>query len=115
MLTYRERSERVAIDSSIAVMVLMNPCGTDIEFWPIRPIPAVSTAPEEFVRRHLRIVGVVGLCGLKPLCAFRKPLEPRVTDGIAQAFLEYVRVLIEPDDNARLDRLYVEELRAFGS
>ena len=90
MQPYVERSTQIALSSSIAVMVLLNPDATDLEFWPLRPAPLAPcalTGPQEFTARGLRVAGVVGLTGLKAACAFKEPLEDRVVASVAAAFL----------------------------
>jgi len=97
MQPYIERSAQVALDSSIAVMVLLNHDATDMEFWPLRPTPVAQcalTGPEEFTARRLRVVGAVGLTGLKTVCAFKEPLESSVVGAIGEAFAVYVHVLL---------------------
>jgi hypothetical protein len=98
-------------------MVLLSQDNTDLEFWMLRPRQAAKselTPPEEFAARKLRSVGIVGLCGLKPRCAFKEPLETPIVNKIAAAFLEYLRVLLggqiaeqtEAAEIAELERLY---------
>lgn len=111
--TYRERAAQVARESDIAVTVLLNPDATDIQFWPLHPHQAALTGPEEFCRRQLRIVGVIGLRELTPLCAFKEPLEWHSMANLIAAFLEYVEYQHREDEIARLNRLYVLEHRFF--
>jgi len=105
MQSYQELSSKIAVDSSIAVIVLLNPDATDSEFWPLRPQPLEPSelnAPDDFAARKLRIVGVVGLCGLKPQCAFKEELPERVMGKIGVAFVEYVRVALGQSYNEQL-------------
>jgi hypothetical protein len=102
MQPYSLRSAQIARDSSIAVMVLLNHDATDMQFWPIRPrrvAQSAFTSPEEFAARQLRPVGVVGLSGLKSMCAFKEPLEPPVVEAIAGAFMAYIRTLLGLGDS----------------
>jgi hypothetical protein len=97
MQTYFERSQQVVLDSSIAVMVLLNSDNTDLEFWMIAPHEQTAselTSREEFAARKLRSVGVVGLRGIQSLVAFKEPLDTFVVARIATAFADYVRVLM---------------------
>jgi hypothetical protein len=110
------RSKQVVLDSSIAVMVLLSPENTDMEFWLLRPHMDARTSREDFDARRLRSVGVIGLQGVTPACAFKEPLDAQIVNGIAGAFLEYIRVLIGQcfvnehhtgDAVGWLDRLYL--------
>jgi hypothetical protein len=103
---YEERSRQIVLDSSIAVMVLLNADNTDMEMWPLQPRIATAaelTSPEEFKARKLRTVGVAGLCGTTPLCAFKEPLEPTVVGAVATAFAVYIRSLIGDSIAAQLE------------
>jgi hypothetical protein len=96
-MTYSERSTQVALDSSIAVTVLLSHDNTDMEFWMLRPRHTSErdlTTREEFTARKLRSVGVIGLCGSLPRAAFKEALPSPVVHGIAIAFLEYLRVIL---------------------
>jgi hypothetical protein len=93
-MTYIEKATQVVLDSSIAVMVLLNQDNTDLEMWPLRPRQAALTSQEEFAARKLRTVGVAGLCGTKATCAFKEPLDPTVVGAIGTAFAEYIHVLL---------------------
>lgn len=113
MQTYTEQAEKIACESNIAVMVLLNPDSTDMEMVMVRPTHDVSKMPsrEEFARRQLRAVGVVGVNGLKPMSAFREPLETAVIHRISAAFLAYLRVLLgesftQQCEAAELERYY---------
>lgn len=94
MQPYNERAAQVARESQIAVMVLLNPDCTDLEFWRVQPRQAALTTPEEFAARKLRPVGVVGIHGTTTHVAFREPLDATTVDAIAAAFAEYIRVLV---------------------
>jgi hypothetical protein len=93
-MTYTEKSRQVVLDSSVAVIVLLNPDATDIVFWrlcPERAHESELTTEEECAARKLRSVGVVGLCGLTPVCSFKESLETPVVNSIVVGFLQYIR------------------------
>jgi hypothetical protein len=97
MQTYEERAAQVASESQIAIQVHLSADNNSIEVWPLRPRMAKDSEllnAEEYTRRQLRPVGVVGLSGLKPLAAFAETLPPQVVTAISAAFLEYVRVFL---------------------
>jgi hypothetical protein len=110
MQPYIERSSQVALDSSIAVMVLLNQDNTDMEFWALKPHQCNVTTREEFAARKLRSVGVVGLCGPKAKCAFKERLEPSVINAIATAFTEYLRVSFAVDFAEQTEAAEITEL-----
>jgi hypothetical protein len=94
MQPFSVRAAEVARASQIAVLCLVSRDNDDIEFWPVRPRwtpQSERTSPEEFARRQLRTVAVLGLNGLTPLSAFQEALEPHVVEGLYQAFLAYVQ------------------------
>jgi hypothetical protein len=94
MTYYMENAAHAVAESSVAVMVLVNPDATDIVFWRLRPERAAEsdlTTREEFAARKLRSVGVVGLCGLTPVCSFKESLETPVVNSIVVGFLQYIR------------------------
>ncbi len=93
-MTHIEKAAQAVADSSVAVMVLLNHDNTDAAFVALKPRQADFIPPDEFTARRLRPVGVVGLQGLQPVCAFKEPLEAPVVNGLAVAFLEYVRVML---------------------
>ena len=93
-MTYIEKAALAVADSSVAVMVLLNHDNTDAAFVALKPHQADFISPDEFTARRLRPVGVFGLQGLQPVCAFKEPLEAPVVNGLATAFLEYVRVML---------------------
>ncbi|HKD60759.1 MAG TPA: hypothetical protein VKB47_09875 [Terracidiphilus sp.] len=112
--SYFEQAVQVGVESQIAVYILLSPENDDIHLMPLRPHPLPpeeQISPEEFARRQLRGVGVVGLSGAKSVCAFKEPLEPSVVDAIARAFLEHIFVLCfaeqrEAIEIVELKRLY---------
>jgi hypothetical protein len=110
-MPYSECAIKVACESSISAVVLLSSANDDIAFMRLKPLPSAGfITPEDFTARKLRSVGVVGLCGTKPMVAFSELLEPPVVDAIAWAFLEYVRVLLGEHMEAalvtELERLY---------
>lgn len=118
MQPYIERAARVAAGSSVAVEILLSAENDDIEIVMLRPQAASYVSREEFIARRLRPVGVCGLQGLRPVCAFREPLDPSTVDAIAGAFLTYVRSLMQAatpanaytdDSTAWCERLYALE------
>lgn len=119
-MTYSERSTQLALDASIAVLVLTNAQGNDVEFLPLKPRQmSESETAELAVRwpgRGLRSVGVIGLVGTSPFCALKEPLEPEQVSALAGAFLAYLHVLFrdsfavqqEAAEIAELERLYAQ-------
>jgi hypothetical protein len=96
-MTYSEKSQQLALDSSIAVQILMG-APDDVEFVPLKPRPAddrmLAELKTRWPGRGLRSVGVVGLVGVTPHYALKEPLEPEQVDMLAAAFLTYVRALL---------------------
>jgi hypothetical protein len=93
-MTYMEKAAHAVAESSVAVMVLLSRDNTDAEFVALKPREAAFTSPEEFTARMLRPVGVIGLQGTQPWCAFKEPLGSPVVNSLATAFLEYIHVLL---------------------
>jgi len=93
-MTYLENAAQVARESDIAVQVLLSRENTDLELIPLRPRLDAYIAPEVFTARQLRSVGVVGIRGLQPLSVWKEPLPPQVINGVCDAFIEYIRVLL---------------------
>jgi hypothetical protein len=89
-----EKAALAVAESSVAVMVLLNPDDTDMEFWPLKPREVALTPPAEFTARRLRPVGIIGLQGAQAVCAFKEPLDTPVVNSLAMAFLEYIRVML---------------------
>jgi hypothetical protein len=89
-----ENAAHAVAESSVAVMVLLNHDNTDAEFVALKPREVAFTSPEEFTARKLRPVGVIGLQGTQPWCAFKEPLDSPVVNSLATAFLEYIHVLL---------------------
>jgi hypothetical protein len=109
-MTYTERSQTLANESSVAVLVLMG-APDDIELVMIKPKPADAKTllelKDRWPGRGLRSIGVMGLVGLSPQIALKEPLEPRQIDALASAFLTYVNVLLfgeQPCTDAPLEQ-----------
>jgi hypothetical protein len=114
MQTYSERIRAVVSECSLSVQVLLSRDNDDLEFVRVEPQRAYMP-PEELAARKLRSVGFVGLSGLKPRCAFAEPLEPPVVNAIAEAFAEYIRVLLGENFAEHIAAAEVAELhRLFG-
>ncbi len=77
-MTYTEKSTQLALDASVAVQVLMGTAPGDCEFIPLKPKAAdeamLADLKARWPGRGLRSVGVIGLCGTAPRCAFKEPL-----------------------------------------
>ena len=118
-MTYSERSTQLALDSSVAVYILMGTAPGDAEFVPLLPRPATQRMWEEmrarWPGRGLRPIGVIGLVGTTPKVVLREPLEPEQVDALAGAFLAYLDVLFrdsfaahsEVAEIAELERLFL--------
>lgn len=112
MTTYTERSQEVARNASIAVLVLLSHDNTDLEFWNLRRSQAEWTSSHAFTTRGLRSVGVVGLSLQgKPLVAFKEDLSPSVVDGISNAFLVYLNALLADSFAEQREDIETQELR----
>jgi hypothetical protein len=93
-MTYLENAAQVARESDIAVQVLLSRENTDLELIPLRPRLDAYIGPQEFTARQLRSVAVVGIRGLQPLSVWKEPLPLQVINGVGNAFIEYIRVLL---------------------
>lgn len=113
-MPYMERAATIACESQLVVQVLLSRGNDDIEFILLKPqSPAGYITREEFTSRKLRSVGIVGLLsGLKPVCVFKEPLESSIVGAIAQAFAEYVRVLLLGESTEQIAVAEVAELEA---
>lgn len=117
MRPYIERSARLTLDSSVAVMVLMG-SPDDVEFLPLKPSMAdegtIAELKARWPGRGLRSVGIIGLVGTTPRCALKEPLDSEQVTGLADAFLAYLhslycdgfRAQTEAAEIAELERLY---------
>lgn len=113
--SYMDEAQAIVQTASIAVMISLSADNDDIEFCPLYPpVPENTlTSQEEYVRRRLRTVCVMGLCGERatPRVAFKEHLAPHVIKAVCNAFAEYVVTLIRPKlvdvaELAELSRLY---------
>ncbi len=91
---YSEKSTQLALDSSVAVLVLGNEDCTDIEMWPLKP-KQMSLSERDYLQkcwhgRGLKSLGVMGLVGASPRFALKDQLEPEHISALADAFLEHV-------------------------
>jgi len=96
-MTYTERANQLALDSSVAVLVLMG-APEDVEFIPLRPRTADANMLAELKARwpgrNLRSVGVLGVVGGAAQCALKEPFEPETVSRLADAFAVYVHTLL---------------------
>lgn len=98
------------VGADVAAMLLLSEDGLDIELWPLRP-DGVLTSREEFNRRQLRIVGAVGLHGMKPVFALKEPLPITAIAAFGMAFADFVRSRLgqnftEQIEISELDRIF---------
>jgi hypothetical protein len=96
-MTYSEKSTRLALDSSVAVLVLGNEDCTDIEMLPLKPRQMPPSERDYLQKcwhgRGLKSLGVMGLVGPSPRFALKEPLEPERVSALADAFLEHVHAV----------------------
>ena len=94
--SYSEQSMKLALDSSVAVQVLMG-APDDVEFIPVKPRAAdenwLAELKDRWPGRGLRSVGIIGLVGTSPHCVLKEPLEPEQVTALAGSFLAYLHVL----------------------
>jgi hypothetical protein len=113
-MTYLEKSTELACAASVAVMVLANGQNDDIEFLPLQPRrfsdAEMLDLRARWAGRDLRSVGVIGLVGATPECAFKEPLGVNVTTSLAGAFLAYLQSLFRDGFAAQLEGFEVQEL-----
>lgn len=87
--------ERLAVDSSIAVYVFTNSDVTEVAFLPLRPCLSEDEAYVRTAGRGLtRGLGVIGLVGGESRTALTEELPPEQVAALAQAFAEYVFVVL---------------------
>jgi len=114
-MTYSEKkSTQLALDASVAVQVLMGTAPGDCEFIPLKPKAADETMLADLKARWpgrgLRSVGVIGLCGTSPCCAFKEPLESKQVSALAGAFLTYLSVMFADSIAAQMQAAEIAEL-----
>ena len=110
MHNFIENVADACVNADVAAMLLSSEDGLDIELWPLRT-GAAWTSREEFNRRQLRIVGGVGLHGMKPVFSFKEPLPITTIAALGVAFADYVRSLLganfaEQIEISELERTY---------
>ncbi len=119
-MTYSEQSTQLALDASVAVLVLSNPeCNdNDVEFLMLKPKRMAECELAELKARwpgrDLRSVGTIGLVGTSPRWALKEPLTFEQISALADAFLAYLHVLFcdaltgqqECAEVAELERLH---------
>jgi hypothetical protein len=105
-MTYSERSAQIALEANIAVMVLTNTQGHDIEFLALKPQmlaeSELAAVAERWPGRGLASAAVIGLCGAEVRWAFKEPLEPCVESAISFAFLIHVNDLLRARERERV-------------
>lgn len=113
-MTYSEKSTQLAMDASVAVLVLMGTESTDVEFLPLKPRRAdearLAELRDRWPGRGLRSVGVIGLCGTTPICALKEPLDSIQVSSLAGAFLTYLHVLLHDSFAAQIEAAEIAEL-----
>jgi hypothetical protein len=117
-MTYSEQSAQLAVDSSVAVLVLSNPECNDVEFLMLKPkrmgTCELAELKARWPGRELRSVGTIGLVGTSPRWALKEPLTFEQISALADAFLAYLHVLFcdalagrqESAEVAELERLH---------
>lgn len=118
-MTYLEKSHKLALDSSVAVLALSNPECTDIEFLPLRPTQMSASdrvaLAARWSGRNLRSVGVIGLVGTSPHIASRDPLDSEQVTALAGAFLAYLHVLFSDTFAEQREGVEIQELQRMWS
>lgn len=112
--SYLDEAHSIARDAHLAVLASISADNDDIEFSPlVPPVPeSTLTSQEEYVRRQLRTVCVIGLCGegATPRIAIKEHLDPQVFSAVCNAFVEYAVTLIRPKVEALAAEAEVAEL-----
>jgi hypothetical protein len=113
-MTYLEKSSELACAASVAVFVLINEQGTDMEFLPLKPRQYPNSELEarsaRWAGRGLRSVGVIGLVGTSPKCEFKEPLDVNVVTPLAGAFIAYLQSLFQESFAEQLEGFEIQEL-----
>jgi hypothetical protein len=117
-MMYSEQSTQLALDASVAVLVLSNPECNDVEFLMLKPKRMgeceLAELKDRWPGRGLRSVGTIGLVGTSPRWALKEPLTFEQISVLADAFLAYLHVLFcdalagqqESAEVAELERLH---------
>ena len=110
-MTYTEKSHKLALDASIAVLALLGTRPGDCEFIPLKPHAADDTMLADLTARWpgrgLRSVGIIGLCSAGPQCVLKEPLESHQVSALTDEFLAYVNAVgPEAAEIAELERMY---------
>ena len=118
-MTYSEKSTQLALDASVAVLVLTNAQCDDMEFLPLKPRQMTESDAAELLTRWpgrgLRSVGLIGLVGMSPRCALKEPLEPEQVSALAGAFLAYLHVLFCDSFAEQQEGVEIAEMRRLWS
>jgi len=118
-MTYSEKSTQLALDSSVAVQVLMGTTPGDCEFIPIKPRTAdarmLADIAARWPGRGLRSVGIIGLIGAVPTCELKEPLEPEQVTALAGAFLTYLHGLFSDSFAEQIEGVEIAEMRRLWS
>ena len=118
-MTYSEKSAQLALDASIAVLVLSNAECNDVEFLRLTPNRMSASELAELKARWpgrelSRSVGIFALVGTAPRYALKEPLATEQVSALMNAFLDYLHGLFcdgfaaqeESADVTELERLY---------
>ena len=115
-MTYSEKSTQLALDASVAVLVLTNAQCDDMEFLPLKPRQMTEREAAELLTRWpgrgLRSVGIIGLVGTSPRSAWKEPLEPEHLNALAGAFLAYLHALFCDSFAAQQEGVEIAELES---
>ncbi len=115
-MTYQEQSEQLVSEASIAAFVLMGANPQDVEFVPLKPRMADRQMLEDLKARWpgrgLHTVGVMGLCGASPRCAFKTEAQitPQQMDALAAAWGVYCCMTIVQGFAAQRESAEIAEL-----
>ncbi len=94
---YSERSTQLALEASVAVMVLANAQCDDVEMLELRPRQLAQSGLTKlrarWPGRGLRSIGVIGLVGASPRCEFKEQLDPEQVSALVDEFLAYAHRL----------------------
>lgn len=113
-MTYTEKSTQLALESSVAALVLLGTDRKDSVFLPLRPNLAtpemLADLKSRAAGRGLRAVGIIGLCGTTPKMCLKEELDPAQINAISLGFLAYTYALFAENavagEVAELERIY---------